>query len=60
MLKELEVLNIKYNDFKEFPDVIDKMPSLKLLIICYQEFDKKTMKELRKQKKKYKVQIDTN
>lgn len=59
-LKNLEVLNIKYNDFKEFPTVIDKMPNLKLLIICYEEFEKKTMKELKKQNRKYKIQIDTN
>jgi Leucine-rich repeat (LRR) protein len=58
-LKNLEVLNIKRNDFKEFPTVIDRIPNLKLLIIYYEEFDRKTMKELKKQNKKYKVQIDT-
>jgi predicted nucleic acid-binding OB-fold protein len=58
-LKKLEVLNIKYNDFKSFPEVIDQIPNLKLLIICYEEFDKKIMKELKKQNKKYRVQIDT-
>ncbi len=58
-LKKLEVLNIKYNDFKSFPEVIDQIPNLKLLIICYEEFDKKTMKELKKQNKKYKVQVES-
>jgi hypothetical protein len=58
-LKKLEVLNIKYNDFKSFPEVIDQIPNLKLLIIGYEEFDKKTMKELKKQNKKYKVQVES-
>jgi Leucine rich repeat len=57
-LKKLEVLNIKFNDFKSFPEVIDQIPNLKLLIIWHEEFDKKTMKELKRQNKKYKVQID--
>ncbi len=59
-LKNLQVLNIKYNDFRSFPEVIDQIPNLKLLIVCYEEFDKKTMRDLKKQNKKYKVQIDTN
>jgi Leucine-rich repeat (LRR) protein len=58
-LEKLEVLNIKYNDFKSFPEVINQIPNLKLLIICYEEFDKKTMKELKKQNKKYKVQVES-
>lgn len=58
-LKKLEVLNIKYNDFKSFPEVIDQIPNLKLLIICYEEFDKMTMKELKKQNRKYKVQVES-
>jgi hypothetical protein len=32
---------------------------LKLLIISSKEFDKKKMRELKKQKKKYKVRVDT-
>jgi hypothetical protein len=59
-LEKLEVLNIKYNDFKYFPEVIDQIPNLKLLIICHEEFDKKTMKKLKKQNKKYKVQVETS
>ncbi len=58
-LKRLEVLNIKYNDFKSFPEVIDQIPNLKLLIICHEEFDKRTMNELKKQKKKYKVLVES-
>ncbi|WP_158085137.1 leucine-rich repeat domain-containing protein [Niastella vici] len=58
MLEKLEVLNIEFNNFKRFPEVIDKIPGLKLLIISHREFNKKTMKALRKQAKKYKIQID--
>jgi len=58
-LKNLEVLNIKFNKFKSFPEVIDQIPNLKLLIISHEEFDKKTMIELKKQTKKYKVQLES-
>ena len=58
-LKKLEVLNIEFNDFRAFPEVIDQIPNLKLLIICHEEFDKKTMKGLKGQGKRYKVQIDS-
>lgn len=59
-LTKLEILNIKFNDFESFPEVIDQIPNLKLLIISNVEFDKKTMEDLKKQNKKYKIIIEAN